>query len=473
MSSARSATDMLHRAEPIHFVGIGGVGMSGIAEVLNNLGHQVQGSDIRCNGVIERLRALGISITIGHHADNLKHCKVLVVSSAISADNPELLAAQQRAIPIITRAEMLAELMRFRFGIAVAGTHGKTTTTSLIAALMSAAGLDPTYVIGGKLEKWGSGAGLGKSDYLLVEADESDYSFLHLKPMMTVITNIDDDHLLTYNNDFEQLQQGFINFLLNLPFYGTVIACYESCCLDTLRQHVPRLFVSYGFDQGSEVWAEELLIQDMQSRFTVHTPWHDQPLRLQLNMPGRHNVLNALAALCVAHELGIDDDKLLATVFADFTGIARRCQSYGQIVTAHGSIDLLDDYAHHPTELQSLISTVHAAWPQRRVVMVFQPHRYTRTHQLFDKFVQVLSAVDVLIVLEVYAAGESVIAGANSRALCQAIRRRGQLEPLYAEHLSDTQELLQAVLRDGDLLITAGAGSISSLAQHLASGLAA
>ena len=473
MKAAASAMDMLHRAEPIHFVGIGGIGMSGIAEVLNNLGHQVQGSDLCHGDTIKRLRSLGIPVMIGHDADNLKDCKLLVVSSAINDDNPELLAARRQSIPVVKRAEMLAELMRFRFGIAVAGTHGKTTTTSLIASLMSEAGLDPTYVVGGKIEKMGSGAGLGNSDYLLVEADESDYSFLHLKPIITVVTNVDDDHLSTYNNDFEQLKQGFINFLLNLPFYGTVVACYEDACLETLQENVPRMFVSYGFDRRSDVWAEDLEAQDTRSRFTLHTPWHEQALRLQLNVPGRHNVLNAMAAICVAHELGIDRAEILNAALSSFSGIARRFQSHGEIKGPYGAVHLIDDYAHHPTELQATLDTVRTSWPGRRRVMIFQPHRYTRTHQLFDKFAQVLSELEVLIVVEVYAAGEPVIAGANSRALCQAIRHRGRLEPLYAETLSDAKRLLASVARDGDVVVTAGAGSISALAKDLAGGWSA
>ena len=473
MSEATPAMDMLRRAEPIHFVGIGGVGMSGIAQVLHNLGHRVQGSDMHRGSSVKRLQSLGIDVVIGHQADNIKDSKVLVVSSAIADDNPELLAARRRSIPLIKRAEMLAELMRFRFGIAVAGTHGKTTTTSLIATLMSEAGLDPTYVIGGKVEKLGSGAGLGNSDYLVVEADESDNSFLHLKPMMTVVTNIDDDHLSSYNNDMEELKRGFASFLLNLPFYGTVIACHESAELRALRASVPRFFISYGFSSQSDVWADEIQSSGLQSRFMAHTPWHEHPLPLRLNLPGRHNILNALAAVCAARELGIARPEILQSVFANFTGIARRCQSYGEIKGAFGSIHLIDDYAHHPTELQAVLDAARAAWARRRLVLIFQPHRYTRTHRLFDKFVQVLSAVDALILVEVYAAGESAIAGANSQALCQAIRHRGQVDPLYAEDPAEAASVLRSVLRDGDVLLTAGAGSISDLAKDLSMSLAA
>ena len=459
--------NMLHQQIGlIHFVGIGGVGMSGIAEVLVNLGYQVQGSDAIDNSTVQRLRKIGVKIFIGHEADNVRGCSVVVVSSAIPEDNAEAREARRWRIPVLKRAEMLAELMRFRFGIAIAGTHGKTTTTSLIAALLSEAGLDPTYVVGGRVEHLGSSAGLGQSRYLVVEADESDASFLHLDPVMAVVTNVDNDHLAAYGGDFERLKQAFQDFLANLPFYGTAIVCRDDPVLRDFSLVVPRRFVTYGFDEGSDIRAFDVRFEGMSSLFKVVVPWSDAVLELKLKLPGRHNVLNTLAALAVCHELSVDEH-VVRDALARFEGIGRRLQIHGEICAGNGSALVVDDYGHHPTEIAATLEAARTAWPGRRTVLIFQPHRYTRTRQLFDDFVAVLSGTDCLVLLDVYPAGEAPIEGADTRALCDAIAESGAAEPLYADALANVPAMVAEVVAPGDIVLAMGAGSVGTLAPLL------
>ena len=447
----------------LHFVGIGGAGMSGIAEVLLGLGCRIQGSDIVENATVKRLRQLGANVFVGHTKENISGADVVVVSSAIAGDNPEIQAAKEARIPVIKRAEMLAELMRFRFGIAIAGTHGKTTTTSLIATVLSSAGLDPTYVVGGKLESFGKHAVLGRSNYLVVEADESDASFLHLNPMLAVITNIDADHLGAYENDFDQLVSGFNQFLENLPFYSTAVVCNEDSVLRKLQQQVPRHFLTYGFSQDCDIYASAPVFEETASIFNLKTAWHDETVTVRLNLPGRHNILNALAAIGVAHVLQIDADKVYA-VLSDFKGIARRFQNYGDVHAACGRVSVVDDYAHHPVEIKATYDAACGAWPGRRKVVVFQPHRYTRVHALFDEFTDVLASVDQLILLDVYPAGEQLIAGADSASLYRAVAARSKNKPIHVQHPDDVPVALDTVLQAEDVVLIMGAGSIASLA---------
>ncbi len=454
--------DMPDQVGLIHFVGIGGVGMSGIAEVLANLGYRVQGSDLAESAAVRRLRDMDVEVFIGHSADYVRGCGVIVVSSAVADDNPEVCEARRWRIPVLKRAEMLAELMRFRFGIAVAGTHGKTTTTSLIAALLSEAGLDPTYVVGGKVERLGRSAGLGRSRYLVVEADESDASFLHLDPVMAVVTNVDDDHLAAYAGDFAQLKRAFQEFLANLPFYGTAIVCCDDPVLRELSLIVPRSFLTYGFGEGSDIRAFDVRFEGLSSVFKVATPWRDTALELTLSLPGRHNVLNALAALGVCHELGADEHAV-STALAQFGGIGRRFQVHGEIRAGTGSALVVDDYGHHPTEVAATLEAARAAWPGRRIVLVFQPHRYTRTRRLFDDFVSVLGGADRLVLLDVYSAGEAPIAEADTRVLCAAIGGKA----VYAGALATAPDAIAQVVADDDIVLTMGAGSIGSLAPTL------
>ena len=450
----------------IHFVGIGGIGMSGIAEVLFNMGCKVQGSDLTRSATTARLEALGIKVYIGHRADYIKGCDVVVVSSAIASDNPEVLASRLHNIAVIKRAEMLAEIMRFHFGIAVAGTHGKTTTTSLIAAILTQAGLDPTFVIGGKVNSYGGSAYLGESQYLVAEADESDASFLHLQPMMSVVTNIDTDHLSAYKNNFELLQDAFVDFVHNLPFYGVVIACNED---PVVRQIIPRLrrrCFTYGFGADSDLVAENLRNDGTVSHFALRLPEAAKVHRFELNLPGRHNVLNALAAIAVGIKLRIDID-IIAQALAEFQGIGRRLQSYGILHTTHAKVHLIDDYGHHPSEIKAVLNTVSDIKCGQRKVLIFQPHRYTRTHILFNDFCDVLNKVEELILLDVYAAGETPIKGADSDTLSRAIRARGQLIPICLKDIDEVAEVLDTVVRDGDVVLTMGAGSIAKLPQQL------
>ena len=453
------------RVRRIHFVGAGGAGMGGIAEVLHNLGYSVSGSDLRENAVTRRLARLGVKIAIGHDAGHVADCDAVVVSSAVGADNPEVQAAREQRIPVVPRAEMLAELMRFRYGIGVAGTHGKTTTTSLIASLLAGGGLDPTFVIGGQLNSAASHAQLGDGHYLVAEADESDASFLYLQPSMAVVTNIDADHLPTYGGDFERLRQTFIEFLHHLPFYGVAVLCLDDPEVRNVLAEVTRPVITYGIATDADVQAGKLQQQGMQTRFTVRRAGHDE-LPVTLNMPGRHNVLNALAAIAVATELGVPDAAIQQGL-AGFQGIGRRLHVAGEVQTAGGHVLLIDDYAHHPREIAPTLEAVRHGWPGRRLVVVFQPHRYTRTRDLFDDFIQVLSAADVLVLGEVYAAGESPISGADGRALCRGIRARGQLDPVFVESITDLPDVLPGILQDGDVVLTLGAGDIGAVAAGL------
>ncbi len=467
----RHATGALRmgRIRRIRLVGIGGAGMSGIAEVLHNLGYEVSGSDMAENAAIRRLRGLGVRIAIGHDAEAVRDCDVLVRSTAIADDNAEVHAAQALRIPIVPRAEMLAELMRFRFGIAVAGTHGKTTVTSLIASLLAEGGLDPTFVIGGRLNSTGTNAALGRGHYLVAEADESDASFLLLQPMLAVVTNIDADHMSTYHGDFAELRQAFIDFLHHLPFYGLAVVCVDDPVIRGLLPEISRPLLTYGFSADADYRADELRQSGASTRFVLQTP-DAPPFEVALNLAGRHNVLNALAAAAVARELGVDSDAILRGL-AGFQGIGRRFQSYGDIPVAGGSVLMIDDYGHHPREVQAVLQALRDGWPERRIVLVFQPHRYTRTRDLFEDFSAVLSTVDELLMLEVYAAGEEALPAADARALCRAIRARGRVEPVFVENHAEILPALRGVLRANDMLLTMGAGDIGALAGQLAAGL--
>ena len=459
------------RVRRIHLVGAGGAGMGGIAEVLHNLGYEVSGSDIRENDVTRRLHAKGVKIFRGHDAENVSACDVVVISTAIAADNPEILAAREHRVPVVPRAEMLAELMRFRYGIGVAGTHGKTTTTSLIASVLAEGGLDPTFVIGGQLNSAASHAQLGSGYYLVAEADESDASFLYLQPSMAVVTNIDADHLPTYGGDFERLRQIFIEFLHHLPFYGLAVLCLDDAEVRNILGEVTRPVITYGIESDADVVASEIRQHEMQTHFNVQRLGHDKVLAITLNLPGQHNVLNALAAIAVATELGVPDEAIQKAL-AGFQGIGRRFQMAGEIETSAGRVLMIDDYAHHPSEVAPTLAAVRAGWPERRLVAVFQPHRYTRTHDLFDDFIQVLSEVDVLVLGEVYAAGETPITGADGRALARGIRARGHIDPVFVEDLATLPDVLSDLLRDGDILLTLGAGDIGAAAAGLPSALA-
>ncbi len=462
--------DRMRRIHRIHFVGIGGVGMGGIAEVLLNLGYAVQGSDLREGAVTRHLRALGAQVTIGHDAANVQDADVVVVSSAIARDNPEIAAALEWRIPVVPRAEMLGELMRFRHAIAVAGTHGKTTTTSLIASVLAQGGEDPTFVIGGRLISAGSNARLGTGKYLVAEADESDASFFHLQPMIAVVTNIDADHLATYEGDFEKLRMAFVEFTHNLPFYGLVVLCIDDPVARSIVPLLTRSIVTYGTSEDADIRATNLRREDGRTHFDVHRAGAE-PLPVALNLPGRHNVLNALAAVAVARELDVDDDAV-QDALRGFAGIGRRFQELGEVRFSGGRATLVDDYGHHPTEIAATISAARDACPEQRLVVVFQPHRYTRTRDLIDDFARVLSEVDVLILLEVYPAGEAPINGADGRALARAIRGRGQVEPVFVANTENLPVILDGLLRDGDVILTLGAGSIGALAAQLPEQLA-
>lgn len=452
------------RMRHIHFVGIGGSGMNGIAEVLFNLGYRVSGSDLKESQNTKRLGGLGIQVFFGHEAANQEEADVLVISSAVKEDNPEVQAARARGIPVVPRAEMLAEIMRLRFGIAIAGTHGKTTTTSLVTSLLTEAGLDPTFVIGGKLNSVDANARLGESDYLVAEADESDASFLYLQPMISVVTNLDLDHMSTYDNSFARLRETFLEFLHHLPFYGQAILCLDDPNLRDLLPDLARPCLTYGFDEAADIRAVEVRQEGLRNHFLVRQQGHED-LSLILNMPGRHNVQNALAAIGVARSLEVDDE-VIHKALVEFSGVGRRFQ-WRSCPFARGEVILVDDYAHHPRELEATIEAARAAWPERRLVMVFQPHRYSRTLELFDDFVMVLSKVDLLLLAEVYPAGEAPIAGADSRSLVRSIRARGLVEPLLFESLDELVQLLERQLEDGDAVVMAGAGSIGAWVQAM------
>jgi UDP-N-acetylmuramate--alanine ligase len=465
-----SMIDRMRKISRIHLVGIGGVGMGGIAEVLLNLGYQVQGSDLKESRVTRRLTKQGAHIYIGHQAENVQDADVVVVSTAIDVGNPETDAAREQRIPVVRRAEMLAELMRFRHGIAVSGTHGKTTTTSLIASVLAEAGEDPTFVIGGRLVSTDSNARLGTGRYLVAEADESDASFMHLQPMMSVITNIGKDHMETYGGDLNLLHKTFIEFVHNLPFYGLAVVCLDDPGVQTILPELKRATLTYGVHDDADVRLVSTRGNGIVSEFSVMRPGDTEALQLTLNLPGHHNVLNALAAVAVAHELDIDDESLRKAL-AEFAGIDRRLQIIAEEQTRAGKVLFVDDYGHHPTEVAATLQAVRQAWPDRRHVVVFQPHRYTRTRDLLDDFAEVLACVDRLFITEVYAAGEEPIAGADGRSICRAVRGRGQVEPVFIAELDDLANDLSAVLEDGDVVLTLGAGSIGAIALELPAAL--
>ena len=458
--------DQMRRIRRIHLVGIGGSGMGGIAEVLINLGYAVQGSDVKANAVTQHLASIGARISIGHVAGNISGADVVVVSSAIARGNPEIEAALQQRIPVVARAEMLGELMRFRYSIAVAGTHGKTTTTSLVASVLAEGGEDPTFVIGGRLKSAGSNARLGAGRYLVAEADESDSSFTHLQPLIAIVTNIDNDHLVTHGGNFELLKQSFVDFLHNLPFYGLAVLCIDDQNVRSIVRSVGRPIVSYGLtSEDADVRAVNIQRAGLQTSYDVVRS-SGAPLRVTVNLPGTHNVLNSLAAIVVASELGIAD-AAIQRALANFEGIDRRLQHIGDVDTATGRITIIDDYGHHPTEVVATLEALRQGYPGRRIVLAFQPHRYTRTHDLIDDFSKALSTADALLVTEVYAAGEAPIPGADGRAICRAVRGRGLVEPIFVEKAEDLSQSLADVIRDGDVVVTMGAGHISAVSHEL------
>jgi UDP-N-acetylmuramate--alanine ligase len=457
---------MKHIVKHIHFVGIGGAGMSGIAEVLANLGYHVSGSDLSMSATTDRLASLGAKIAIGHDAGNIEGADAVVVSSAVRSDNPEVLAARRLRIPIVPRAVMLAELMRLKQGIAIAGTHGKTTTTSLVASVLAAGGLDPTFVIGGRLTSAGANARLGTGDFIVAEADESDASFLNLLPVIEVITNIDADHMDTYGHDFARLKQAFIEFTHRLPFYGIAVLCVDDPNVREILPFVSKPIIRYGFAADAQVRAVNVIARDGQMHFTAMRE-DAPPLDIVLNMPGTHNVQNALAAIAIATELEVPD-AAIQHALAEFTGVGRRFQRFGEVrADAGGHYALIDDYGHHPVEMAATIAAARGAFPGKRLVLAFQPHRYTRTRDCFEDFVNVLSSVDALVLTEVYAAGEAPIVAADGRALARAIRVAGKVEPVFVELIDEVPQALSTLVRDGDIVITMGAGSIGTVPARL------
>ncbi len=450
----------------IHFVGIGGTGMCGIAEVLHNLGYTVSGSDIKESTVTQRLVQLGVKVAIGHQRDNIKQADVVVVSSAIDRTNDEVDEAYLNRIPVIPRAEMLAELMRFRFGIAVAGTHGKTTTTSLTVSMLAEGGLDPTYVIGGRLNSAGVNAKLGLGNYLVAEADESDASFLYLQPMMAIVTNIDQDHMATYQNNYQRLKDTFIEFLHHLPFYGLAVLCIDDEGVREVLPEISKPVTTYGVHQDADVRAENVKQSGMHTSFIVIRKGKSNPLQVTLNMPGWHNMLNALAAIAVATKLEVADEAIIKSL-ASFRGVGRRFQINGDLPFSNGKLTFVDDYGHHPREIAATLEALRQAWPDRRSVIVFQPHRYSRTRDLFEDFVHVLSTVDVLILMDVYSAGESIIPGADGRALSRAIRVRGKVDPVFVEDREELAPILAGIVKEDDVILTVGAGNVGQIAMQL------
>ncbi|WP_034225248.1 UDP-N-acetylmuramate--L-alanine ligase [Arenimonas donghaensis] len=460
-------TGDLARAFPrVHFIGIGGVGMSGIAEVLVTLGYQVSGSDAADSAATRRLVTLGASVFRGHAAGNVANVDVVVVSSAIRADNPELMAAREQRIPVVPRAEMLAELMRFKRGIAIAGTHGKTTTTSLVASVLSEGGLDPTFVIGGQLLSAGANARLGGGQWLVAEADESDGSFLRLNPLVAVVTNIDADHLENYGGDFARVQAAFDEFLHRLPFYGLAVLCIDDEEVAALAERTPRHLVTYGLRAEADVRASDLRQDGPATRFTLHLP-EAAPQAVTLNLPGQHNVLNALAAAAIGWQLGVTPAQI-ASALEKFEGIGRRFNIKGELDFGRGKALLVDDYGHHPRELEAVFAAARGGWPDRRLVVAFQPHRYSRTRDLFDDFAAVLSSADAVVLADVYPAGEAPIVGADAKALARAIRARGRIDPVLAGPVRELPAVLADVLEDGDLLLVMGAGDIGAVIADLA-----
>lgn len=457
---------MRNRVKNIHFVGVGGSGMSGIAEVLVNLNYNVTGSDINDGPVAQRLRDAGVRVTIGHHLDNIKKSDVVVVSSAIDQDNPEIAGAIEADIPVIPRAEMLGELMRFQQGIAVAGTHGKTTTTSLVSAILTTGGFDPTFVVGGLVNSAGVNAKLGTGEYLVAEADESDASFLNLKPEMAVVTNIDEDHMVTYQGDLAALKKTFIAFLQNLPFYGLAVLCEDDDNVSSIRDQIHKPVVSYGIGENADYRAYDVSQTHTTMHFCVSRPESDIDLQIELAIPGLHNVLNATAAIAIASHLGVTDDAIVKGL-RDFQGISRRFQIFGDASINGKRVTVVDDYAHHPVELAATLSAAKGTWSDRRLVVVFQPHRYSRTSDLFDDFVQVLAEQQNVLLCEVYPAGEEPISGATGKSLCQAIRVRSAGNPIYVSDLDDLQILLEQIIEHDDVILTMGAGSIGKISKQL------
>jgi UDP-N-acetylmuramate--alanine ligase len=466
MKAGGSHLQPMRRIQRVHFVGIGGAGMCGIAEVLVNQGFTVSGSDLVESASTRHLRGLGVTIHLGHAAEQVKGADVLVVSSAVAAANPEVVSARALRIPVVPRAEMLAELMRFRRGIAVAGTHGKTTTTSLTASLLAEAGEDPTFVIGGVLNAWGSNARLGQGRYLVAEADESDGSFLLLQPVVALITNIDRDHLETYEQSFDNLRRAFLEFLHHLPFYGAAVLCIDDPVVAEMIPSVTRAVVTYGLSEHADVRATELRQDGRMMHFQAHLPGRVEPLAVSLNLPGAHNVRNALGAMAVAWELGLDVASITPSL-AGFQGIGRRFAEVGRYRLPKGEVMVVEDYGHHPSELNATISAARAGWPERRIVVVFQPHRYTRTRDLFDEFSQVLANADAVVLTDVYSAGEEPIDGIDSGALCQSIRARGRVNPVLVSNVGDIPRDLPAMLEDNDLVLLLGAGNIGQVAQGI------
>jgi UDP-N-acetylmuramate--alanine ligase len=457
----------MRRISRIHFIGIGGSGMCGIAEVLLNQGYDISGSDIQANANTQRLHDKGAHIFIGHGADNVAGASVVVQSSAVTEENVEMIAARQQRIPVVQRAQMLAELMRYRHGIAVAGTHGKTTTTSLITAILAEGGKAPTFVVGGRVNSAGTNAALGESRYLVAEADESDASFLHLQPMVSVVTNIDADHMSTYGYDFSRLTSTFVEFLHNLPFYGLAVLCIDDANVRGIIPKVSRPILTYGFSDDADFRLENVVLKERSTSFTVHRPEGLPSLQVKLNIPGVHNALNATAAIAVCSDEKIDDAAMVRAL-EGFQGVGRRFEVYGEYEVADGTAMLVDDYGHHPVEVAATIKAVRDGWPNRRLLMIFQPHRYSRTRDLYEDFVGVLSACDVLVVNEVYAAGEEEIPGATSKQLCGSIRQRGRVDPIYAQTIEEIPDIVSALVRGGDIVITQGAGSVSKLVKLLA-----
>lgn len=455
---------MKHKVKNIHFVGVGGAGMSGIAEVMANLGYGVSGSDLAASATTRRLEAEGVRVLIGHAAENVAAADAVVISTAVKSDNPEVLAARERHIPVVPRAQMLAELMRLKQGIAIAGTHGKTTTTSLVTSILAEGGVDPTFVIGGRLNAAGANARLGSGDFLVAEADESDASFLYLSPVLSVVTNIDADHMETYGHDFERLKGAFVDFLNRLPFYGVAVLCGDDANVRSIMPRVPKQIVTYGFDPSCNFHAENVIAENGRMRFDcVRVNGSVSRLPIVLNLPGRHNVLNALAAIAVATEVQIADAAIVKAL-ADFKGVGRRFQRYGEIATRDGGkATLIDDYGHHPVEMAATLAAARGAFPGRRLVLAFQPHRYTRTRDCFEDFVKVLSTVDVLLLVEIYAAGETPIVAADGRALARSLRVSARVEPVFVEDVAAMPQTILDVARDGDVVLTMGAGSIGGV----------
>jgi UDP-N-acetylmuramate--alanine ligase len=463
---------MRHKVRNVHFVGIGGAGMSGIAEVLLNLGYAVSGSDLSEGNVTRRLAGLGAKVRIGHAAENVSDADVVVISSAVKADNPEVLAARGRLVPVVPRALMLAELMRLKQGIAVAGTHGKTTTTSLAASVLAEGGMDPTFVIGGRLESAGANARLGAGEFIVAEADESDASFLHLQPVISVVTNIDADHMETYDHSIDKLKQAFVDFVERLPFYGVAVLCNDDVNVRSIMPRLTKAVVTYGLMEGAQIRAHAVTAAAGQMRFRVQRKNGRRlpDLDITLNLAGVHNVLNALAAIAVGMEVGVPDEKIVRAL-GEFKGVGRRFQRYGAVpLAAGGSFELIDDYGHHPVEMAATIAAARGAFPGRRLVLAFQPHRYTRTRDCFEDFARVLSSVDALLLTEVYAAGESPIVAADGRALARAVRVLGKVEPVFVEQVAELPEAIGGAVRDGDVLLAMGAGSIGAVAGRLVQG---